>query len=145
MSSLSALKYNISIRSSYYAGMVIFLLYSLVILLALFVAPLTNISLIFYCLLLLVALYAARKAYLQHDELLLSESGQLERRIGELRYHGQINAGSFYNGFFIFLKLDIKSAVFNEKKSTQFITIYKDAVSEEQYRLLARLIHNGRS
>lgn len=123
----------------------IFLLYIFIILLAIFVVPLTTVSLIFCFLLFTIALYASRKAYLKHDELLLSESGLLERRVGELLYHGKINPGSFYNGFFVFLQLDIKSAVFTEKDSKQFITIYKDAVSEEQYRLLARLINNGRS
>ncbi|MCP5076811.1 MAG: hypothetical protein GY951_01965, partial [Psychromonas sp.] len=60
-------------------------------------------------------------------------------------YSGKIGQHSFYNGFFIFLQLDIQNSVFTQQTSKQFITIYKDAISEEQYRLLARLINSGRN
>jgi hypothetical protein len=144
MSSLNALKYKITITSSYYAGIVIFLLYSIVILLTLFVTSFSLISLLLYLLLFATALYAARKTFLQQDELLFSESGLVERMLAGTRYHGKISSGSFYNRLFIFLKIDVKSTVISGKNKPQFITIYKDAVDEEQFRLLARLINSGR-
>ena len=145
MSSLNALKYKITVSRSYYAGIAVFLLYSSVIALTLLVTSLTPISLLLYLLLFAIACYSARKAFQQQDELLISESGLVERVLEDTRYHGKINGGSFYNGCFIFLKLDVKSTVMAGKEIKQFMTIYKDAISEEQYRLIARLINSGRS
>lgn len=144
MLSSNALKYKISVSPSYYAGIVISLLYLLLLLLSLMVVSLTIMTLFFYAVLVVFALYAGRKAYLQTDQLLLSESGLVERNIGELCYSGKISPRSFYNGFFILLRLEMKEGVFTVKNTTQFITVYKDAVSEEHYRLLARLINSGR-
>lgn len=144
MSSLNALKYKITVTSSYYAGIAIFLLYSIVIALTLLVTSLTFTSLFFYLLLFATAFYNAWKTFQQQDELLISESGLVERVVADKRYHGKISRGSFYNGLFIFLKLNVKSTVLAGKNKKQYITIYKDAVSEEQFRLLARLINSGR-
>ena len=92
----------------------------------------------------MIAIVSARKAFLAHDELLISESGLVERVVANKRFQGKISATSFYNGWFIFLKLDVKSTVMSGKNSKQFITIYKDAISEEQFRLIARLINSRR-
>ncbi|WP_022940557.1 protein YgfX [Psychromonas hadalis] len=145
MLSSSALKYKISVKRSYCAGFVNFLLYLSVILMSLLVVSLNALSLFFYLILLAIAFVAARKAFLQQDELLLSESGALERVLASKVYSGKIGAHSFYNGFFIFLQLDIVGSPFAKKTSKQFLTIYKDAITEEQYRLIARLINSGRS
>ena len=145
MSSLNALKYKITVKRSYYAGIVIFLLYLFVILLSLPVVSIYPLSLFCYLLLFVIALYAAKNAHSQQAELLLSESGLIERIIGEKIYSGKIGQYSIYNGFFILLQLDIKSSVFTQEVTKQFIIIYKDAISEGQYRLLARLINSGRS
>ncbi len=145
MSSLNALKYKVTVSSSYCAGIVTFLLYSSVISLTLLVSSFTIISLFLYVLLFAIAFYAARRIFLQQDELLMSESGLVERVIADKRYHGKISNGSFYNGWFIFLKLEVKSTVMSGKTAKQYITIFKDAISEEQYRLLARLINSGRN
>lgn len=144
MLSSNALKYKITISHSYYAGIVVFLLYSVVIILTWLVIPFTPISLFFYLLLFALALFSAKKVFLQQDELLISESGLVERAVADKRYYGNISNGSFYNGFFIFLVLEVKSTVMLDKKSNQFVTIYKDALSKEQFRLLARLINSGR-
>jgi hypothetical protein len=145
MSSSNALKYKIIVNRSYYAGIIVFLLYNIAISLTLFVTSFTVTSLFLYLLLYLIAIVAARKAFLQHDEFLISESGLVERVFDDKRYHGEISAGSFYNSWFIFVKLDVKRTIILGKNRKQFITIYKDAISKEQFRLLARLIKNGRS
>jgi len=145
MSSLNALKYKITVKRSYYAGIAIFLLYFSAILLSFPVVPVSPLSLLFYLLLLLIALYAAKKAYSQQAELLLSESGLVERVVGNKSYNGRVGRYSVYNALFILLQLDIQNSVFTEQTSKQFITIYKDAISEEQYRLIARLINSGRN
>jgi hypothetical protein len=145
MSSSNALKYKITVNPSYYAGIIVFLLYNIVISLTLFVTSFTTISFFLYLLLYAIAIVAAKKAFLQHDEFLISESGLVERSIDDKRYHGKISPGSFYNDWFIFVKFDVKCTAISGKNSKQFITIYKDAISEEQFRLLARLINSRRS
>ena len=142
MSSLDALKYRVTTAPSYYAGAIIFLLYSIVISLTLFIIPLSPISLFFYLILFLIALIAANKAYKQSFEFRMSEFCLIEREVDGRLYNGKISDGSFYNGFVIFLKLEIKANILSDKKEKQFMTIYKDALSEEHYRLLARLINN---
>ena len=122
-----------------------FLLYSSVITATLLVTSFTFISLFLYILLFVIAFYSARKTFLQQYELLISESGLVERVVAGKRYHGKISTSSFYNGLFIFLKIEVKSTLISGKETKQFITIYKDAISEEQYRLLARRINSGRS
>ena len=145
MSSSSALKYNVTVSPSYYAGIVVFLLYIIVISFSLLLISFSIIACVLYLILLFIASYAAYKAYLQKAELLLSESGLIESVVEEKRTSGKIGLNSFYNGLFIFLQLDITDSVFTKKSTKQFIFIYKDAVNEEQYRLLARLINSGRS
>jgi len=144
MSSLNALKYKIIVKRSYYAGAAIVLLYGMVIFLSLFVVPLTISSSIYYLPLLLIALIAGYKAYQQSDQFMLSESSLVERVIGDKTYYGSIGRGSFYNGLFIFLILDMSDSVVIDKSNKQFITLYRDAISQSDYRLLARLIHSGR-
>lgn len=145
MSFSNALKYKIVITPSYYAGVSVFLLYSIAILLALFVTPLSSFSLFFYLLLFLIALIAAKKAYNQSSEILVSESALVQRTLGGKQYHGKISEGSFYNHFFIFLQLKEMSSGLADKQARQYMTLYRDAISKEHYRLLARLINSGRS
>ena len=110
-----------------------FLLYFIVILLSLFAVSVSILVCVLYLILLSIALYATYTVYLQKAELLLSESGLVERVEEGKCYSGKIGQHSFYNGFFIFLQLDIKNSVFTEKTTKQFLTIYKDAISEEEY------------
>ena len=144
MSSLNALKYKITVNHSYYAGGAIFLLYSLVITAALFVTPFTFTSSFFYILLLLIALCAVKIGYLQSTQFMLSESGLVERLIGDRSWYGKIATGSFYNGVFIFLILEVSDNAVIGSTRKQFITIYNDAVTEGEYRLIARVINSGR-
>lgn len=145
MSFLSALKYKITINRSYYAGAVIFLLYNIVIVISLLASPLSIIPSILHFLLFLITLYATKKAYLQSNSFMLSESGLVERMLNGKHYYGKITRGSFYNGFFVFLILEMTENPLMGKSNKQFITIYHDAVSEYHYRLLARLIISGRN
>ena len=144
MSSLDALKYRVTVTPSYYAGAIVFLLYSIAILLALFIIPISSISLLFYLILFLIVFIAAKKAYQQSFEFKVSESGLIEREVNGSLYLGKISNSSFYNGFVIFLKLEVKGNMLSDQKDRQFMTIYKDAVTEKHYRLLARLINSGR-
>jgi len=145
MSSLSALRYKITVNPSYYAGSAVFLLYGFVICLALFVTPLTIVSSVLYLLLFLITLFAAKNAVSRVATFLLCESGLVERKLGDKYYAGEISAASFYNRFFIFLILKgMKSGLF-DKEEKQFIIIYRDAISVQHYRLLARIINSGRN
>ena len=56
---------------------------------------------------------------------------------------GKLGKHSFYNGFLIFLQLDIEDTYSIGKTNRQFMVIYKDAISKKEYHLLARLINNG--
>ena len=145
MSSLNALKYKVSVNASYYAAGVMFLLYLLVIMLTLTVVSLSFFSLPFYFILFGIALYASKKSFLEQGVLLLSDSGLVERILGGKSFNGSIGQSSFYNGFFIFLQLEVTNSTFLQKKNRQFMIIYKDAITNEQYRLLARLIKSGRN
>lgn len=145
MSSLNALKYKVSVNASYYAAGVMFLLYLLVIMLTLTVVSLSFFSLPFYFILFGVTLYTSKKSFLEQGVLLLSDSGLVERIIRGKSFNGNIGQSSFYNGFFIFLQLEVTNSTFLQKKNRQFMIIYKDAITNEQYRLLARLIKSGRN
>ncbi len=145
MSSLNALKYKIVVNSSNYAAVVVFLLYFFVILLSLLVISLTLISFSVYLILFLITVYAFKISFLGQGQLLLSESGLIERTVNDKKVNGKIGHHSFYNGFFIFLQLQVVDTLFADKNGKQFMIIYRDAITDKQYRLLARLINSGRS
>lgn len=92
--------------------------------------------------LFLVAFRAALKAYNYSEELLVSESGSIEKGEGVKHFQGKICATSFYNHFFIFLKLKKQNHYLSGNEKNEYMTIYRDAVSEADFRLLARLIRN---
>jgi hypothetical protein len=144
MSSLNALKYKVSVTPSYHAGAVMFLLYSFVTLITLTVTTFTTLSGLIYLLLFCIVFYVAREAYLSCDEIKLSESGLVERQLEGKRYYGVISGKSFYNTWLIVLKLEVKDNLFSEKSMKQLMFIYKDAISEEHFRLLAQVINNRR-
>tara|TARA_R110001583_G_scaffold99273_2_gene244588 strand:+ start:7430 stop:7750 length:321 start_codon:yes stop_codon:yes gene_type:complete len=105
----------------------------------------TLISFFLYLLLFIIAFYAARQTYLSHDQIRFSESGLVEREEGGKLFHGVISGNSFYNQWFIILKLEVKHVTLSAKNIKQFMFIYKDAISEEDFRLLAQVINNRRS
>ncbi len=99
---------------------------------------------------LIVAVYGGKKNYAQRYNLQLSDSGLVEfvSKNGDL-ISAKIGSSSFYNGFFLSLHLqnnpaDLANLIDRKKVSNSFIVIYRDAVSEQEYRLLARLINSGR-
>ena len=148
MLSSSTLKYNITVNSSLYAAIFVFALYCSVILLLLLIFNISWLTFPLFILLLGVAVYGAGKAYRQRYHLKLSDSGRVEVRAsanGKLT-SGLVSASSFYNAFFLSLHLknnpnDFSSLNHRKKLS---VVIYRDAVSESEYRLLARLINFGR-
>jgi len=150
MSYSSALKYNIVVSTSLYGGVFVFTLYSSLILLFLLVVELTWLSIILALFLLLIAAYGGKKAYAQTYNIKLSDTGKIDLSFANQQLiSGEISSSSFYNGFCLLIHLqsrptDLSSLILEKKPAKRFIVIYKDAVKEDEYRLLARLIKTGR-
>ena len=146
MLSSSSLKYKITVSRSIYAAVFVFALYAFVIILLLLIFNISRLTFPFFILLLIIAVYGAVKAYRQRYQLKLSDSGLVELSVNGELISGLIAASSFYNSFFLSLHLQSDpnyfSAISSNKKLS--IVIYRDAVSESEYRLLARLINFGR-
>ena len=144
MLSSNALQYNLVIYPSVYAGIAVLTLYFSLILLLLLIFSLSWLSLPFLILLLLAAIYGAQKAYRQSCTLKLSASGVIEVLFanGDL-ITGKISPSSFYNSLFLSLHLVNSASDFSKKNSQSRIVIYRDAIGEPEYRLLARLINFG--
>jgi hypothetical protein len=151
MSSSHALKYNILINTSIYGGVFVFALYSIIILLVLLVFDLTWLTIVCSIILLIIAIFAGKNTYAQTYSLRLSDRGEVELILTDgIVMTGKISGASFYNGFCVYLYIqanptDLSNLLKPVKKSKKLIVIYKDAVNTEQYRMLARLIHTGRS
>ncbi|MFT7423163.1 MAG: hypothetical protein ACI8UC_001233 [Psychromonas sp.] len=149
MSYSSALKYNIYVNTSIYGGVFVFTLYSSLILLLLLVVELTWLSIMLSLFLLGIAAYGGKKSYADTYNIKLSDSGKMEVVFADKPlFSGEIGGSSFYNGFCLFLHLqsrptDFSNLITQEKPFKKFIVIYKDAVKEDEYRLLARLIKIG--
>ncbi|MFT6927233.1 MAG: hypothetical protein ACJAZP_002863 [Psychromonas sp.] len=149
MSYSSALKYNIVVSTSLYGGVFVFTLYSSLILLLLLVVELTWLSIILSVFLVLIAAYGGKKAYAQTYQLKLSDTGKIDVVFANKQLlRGEISSSSFYNGFCLFVHLqsrptDLSNLIIHKKPAKRFIVIYKDAVKEDEYRLLARLIKTG--
>ncbi|MCG6201487.1 protein YgfX [Psychromonas antarctica] len=151
MLSSNALKYNIAVHPSFYAGGVVFLLYFYLLLLSLLILGLSGLMFSFFVFLSAVALYGGKKAYGQEYDLRLSDSGLVEIVCEDNDVTiAEISRSSFYNHFCLCLHLqkvhtDISNLIDKKKKVEKFfVVIYRDAVSEAEYRLLARLINTGR-
>jgi hypothetical protein len=150
MSYSSALKYNIFVSTSIYGGVFVFTLYSSLILSLLLVVELTWLSITLSIFLLGIAAYGGKKSYANTYTIKLSDTGKLEVIFADKQLiSGEIGTSSFYNGFCLFIHLqsrptDLSNLITQKKPFKKFIVIYKDAVKEEEYRLLARLIKIGR-
>lgn len=150
MLSSNALKYNVTVNTSLYGGVFVFALYFSVILLASWVVGLSWLSAPFFVLLLIIAIYGGKKAHGQRYNLKFSDSGLVSFTSAHNDLiRAKISPSSFYNSFFLYIHLqnsptDIYYFINNKKSDNSFVVIYRDAVSEEQYRLLARLINSGR-
>lgn len=149
MLSSNALKYSLVINPSVYAGIAVFSLYFSLVLLLLLIFNISWLSLPFLILLLLVAIYGAQKACRKSYTLKLSDSGVIEVLFanGDL-ITGKISPSSFYNSLFLSLHLINSASDFSKKNSLKKkyqsrIVIYRDAIGEPEYRLLARLINFG--
>lgn len=150
MSYSNALKYNICVNTSLYGGVFVFTLYSSLILSLLLVVELTWLSIILALFLLLIAAYGGKSAYAQTYNIKLSDTGKIDVIFANKQLiSGEISSSSFYNGFCLFIHLqsratDLSSLILEKKPAKRFIVVYKDAVKEDEYRLLARLIKTGR-
>jgi hypothetical protein len=113
------------------------------------VVEVTWLSLIFSLFLLMIAAYAGKKSHDQTYNLKLSDTGLVDAVCANKQLiSGEISRSSFYNGFCLFIHLqsratDLANLITPKKPSHKFIVIYKDAVKEDEYRLLARLIKIG--
>ncbi|WP_019616417.1 protein YgfX [Psychromonas ossibalaenae] len=150
MLSSSALKYNIVVSTSVYGGVFVFALYFSLILFILLFFEIIFLTVIFVVLLLVLAVYAAGKAYAQTFNLKVSDAGDIEVEFSDTEIRSaRISNASFYNGFCIYLSLhsrpcDCLSVPDKAGVFKTYIVIYRDAVTEKQYRLLARLVNIGR-
>jgi len=150
MSYSSALKYNICVNTSIYGGVFVFTLYSSLILLLLLIVELTWLSIILSLFLLVIAAYGGKQSYAQTYNIKVSDSGKIDLVFANKQsISGEISSSSFYNGFCLFIHLQIRptelsNLIIQQNPAKRFVVIYKDAVKEEEYRLLARLIKIGR-
>jgi len=150
MSYSSALKYNICVSTSLYGGVFVFTLYSSLVFLLLLVVEFTWLSIVLSLLLLVIAAYGGKKSYAQTYNIKLSDRGKIDLTFANKQpVSGEIGSSSFYNGFCLFIHLqssptDLSNLIIQKKPAKRFIVIYKDAVKEDEYRLLARLIKTGR-
>lgn len=153
MLSCSALKYKVVVQRSFYAGVVVTGLYSSLILLILLVfnSSLSSLSsLPFIIALFMVAFYGGKKAYMQRHIVKLSEAGDINVSFNGGDYiEAQMSSSSFYNRMFLFVHLQKKISLTNSDINTldkrhANVLIFKDAVSDEEYRLLARIINSKR-
>ncbi|HEY5716417.1 MAG TPA: protein YgfX [Psychromonas sp.] len=146
----NALKYNISVTTSVYGGVVVFTLYFSLILFLQVIFELTWLSLIFSLFLLIIALFAGKNAYARTYQIKLNDTGKVAVVDANKQVNrGEIGSSSFYNGFCVFIHLqgsasDLSGPTTQKKHPAKFIVIYKDAIKEDEYRLLARLINSGR-
>lgn len=149
MSYSSELKYNICVSTSLYGGVFVFTLYSSLIPLLLLVVELTWLSIILSLFLLAIAGYGGKQAYAQTCNIKLSDTGKMDVVFtNKPLISGKVSPSSFYNGFCLFIHLqnrptDLSNLITQKKPSKRFIVIYRDAVKEDEYRLLARLIKIG--
>lgn len=149
MSSSNALKYNISVTTSIYGGVVVFVLHFFLIVLFLAIFELTWLSAVFALLLLAIAIYQGQQSYAQTCTIRLNDAAQVEVVFANKQLvSAEIGQSSFYNGFFLCLHLQSRSnqlfpVTKHQKLPAKFIVIYKDAIKKEEYRLLARLINLG--
>lgn len=147
MSSSHALKYNIRVNTSIYGGVLVFFLYSSSILLLLLLFDLNWLTTICSIILLVIAVYSGKNTHDQHYSLKLSDRGEVELILkNHNMLSGKISKASFYNGLCVYLYIQanpVGSGLTSNGSSKKLVVIYKDAVTAEEYRLLARLINTG--
>jgi len=146
MPSVITLIHSIDVKCSIYAGIVVIGLYAVAISILLLFTGITWLTAPLFMLLWGIAFYGARKAYLQHSFLKLNDTGYIEVEVnGEVK-SGMISRASYYNGLFISLNIEPNADDFSQAANGKsfFIVVYRDAVREFEYRLLARMINFGR-
>ncbi|WP_413691827.1 protein YgfX [Psychromonas sp. KJ10-2] len=145
MSSLSALKYKISTDPSVIAKVlaITLLLLSAIILYLLWgVGWFSALLLIIY---ILVSAYFVCSSVQLPFSCLLSDAGHIE--ISEPKQLiGVIDRRSFYNAWVMFLCVEQVDALLVEVKHDnprKWFIVFYDSVTEQEYRLLARLINTA--
>lgn len=149
MSSANTLKHKITVSCSFYGALFVFSLYLALIVLALLLFGISWLTFPIIIALLSLAGYGGGKQYLQQCQLQLSDSGLIEvvEKSGET-ISAEVSERSFYNSLFIALRLQHKRddlyLIVRKKLPHNYLMIYRDAVSEPEYRFLARLINSRR-
>lgn len=136
-------KYNIAVKRSFYAAVFVFALYCSVIISILFVFDVNWLTFPLYIVLLIIAIYSAKKAYQSKYYLIINEAGEIKVTESGKTVTGIVSASSFYNGLFIFLYLknDPNDFSISNRNKKNKVVIYRDAVNESDYRLIARIVN----
>jgi hypothetical protein len=97
--------------------------------------------LIALCFAAYVALLESRKTFL----FTISENGEIAFHSPALGFvEGKIKHSSFYNGLFLFIHIAHKRRLVDKSKNrSSSLVIFRDALSEADYRLIARLINHN--
>ena len=160
------LKYKISTKRSWLKSGFVFLLH-LTLLLLLFATASSTLYLLALALLFFISIYNSYKAFTVQYILNLNEIGDVEIREIEAeniepsatkpkvtgsdgvkisseakKIRGTLSKGSFYNSFvfFLLIKYDKTPTILTKvKRHKYFIVLFKDAISENELRLLARI------
>jgi len=149
MSSSNALKYNIHNKPSFIAkalAMIFFLTIAFLLMLlwgigwASFLCLLAYLSAVFYIVYSLPFLPFSSR---------LSESGAIEIN-QPINVAGDISARSFYNGWVLFLCVEVNQPLLvndrhkqsKHNKPRKWFIVFHDSVTDNEYRFLARLINS---
>lgn len=139
MSSLNTLKHDILVAPSFYRGAALFAFYCLPLILLAFIFSgwfVYNTCFALACL----AFYLARKECQIHFSFTVSEAGDLEL----FNKDYLIKSSSFFNSWFLYLSLDHKkSLIENKPTKPSRLILFKYSISDLDYLLLARLINQA--
>ena len=147
MSSSSALNYNIQSTASNIAKVLAIILLLLIAIILFLLWGVGWFSAIFLFAYVSASFYLVHSLKPLHFTCSLSETGNIEVD-QPLKIIGNINSRSFYNGWILLLCVEVADKLLikgqqHDKPRKWFIVFY-DSVTEEEYRLLARIINSTR-
>ena len=144
MSSSSALNYNIQNKPSLFAKVLVMMFFLSNGLFLLLLWGVGWFSFLFLILYLATSTYFVCSLKLLPLACLLSDAGGIEIK-QPIQIMGNISPRSFYNGWIIFLCVDITDPllVSNKQKHNnlrKWFVVFYDSITEKEYHLFARLI-----
>lgn len=146
MSSSSALNYNIQNKPSLFAKVLVVMFFLSNAGFLLLMWGVGWFSFLFLMVYLAASIYFVYWLKLLPFACLLSNAGNIEIK-QPIQVTGNISSRSFYNGWVVFLCIEITDALLvsskqKHNKPRKWFVVFYDSVSEKEYRLLARLIHS---